>query len=63
MQRTTHAPTITHPDQALLFDRDERSVVRRQIKDRRGEQGRQDPLAQILLIGILANPAGQDASL
>jgi len=53
MQRTPLTITLNYPNQALLFELDELYAVLRQIKDRRGKQGRQYPLAEILLIGIL----------
>lgn len=62
MQITTLTTTLNHPNQALLFELDELYAVLRQIKDRRGKQGRQYPLAEILLIGILAKLAGQTSS-
>lgn len=62
MQITTLSTTLNHPGQALLFELDELYAVLRQIKDRRGKQGRQYPLAEILLIGILAKLAGQTSS-
>lgn len=62
MQITTLSTTLNLPNQALLFDLDELYAVLRQIKDRRGKQGRQYPLAEILLIGVLAKLAGQTSS-
>ena len=62
MQITTLSTTLTLPNQPLLFDLDELYAVLRQIKDGRGKQGRQYPLAEILLIGVLAKLAGQTSS-
>ncbi len=62
MQITTLSTALNLPDQALLFDLDELYAVLRRIKDRRGKQGRQYPLAEILLIGVLAKLAGQTSS-
>lgn len=62
MQITTLSTALNLPDQTLLFDLDELYAVLRRIKDRRGKQGRQYPLAEILLIGVLAKLAGQTSS-
>lgn len=62
MQITTLSTTLSLPNQPLLFDLDELYIVLRQVKDQRGKQGRQYPLAEILLIGVLAKLAGQTSS-
>lgn len=62
MPITTLSSVLHLPNQALLFDLDKLYAVLRQVKDRRGKQGRQYPLAEILLIGVLAKLAGQHSS-
>jgi predicted transposase YbfD/YdcC len=62
MQITTLATTLSLPDRPLLFDLDDLYAVLRRIKDRRGKQGKQYPLAEVLLIGVLAKLAGQTSS-
>jgi hypothetical protein len=62
MQITTLSTPLHLPNQALLFDLDELYAALRQVKDQRGKQGRQYPLAEILLIGVLAKLAGQTSS-
>lgn len=62
MQIRTLSTALNLPNQTLLFDLDELYGVLRGIKDRRGKQGRQYPLAEILLIGVLAKLTGQTSS-
>ena len=62
MSITTLSTALYLPNQALLFDLDELYAVLRQVKDQRGKQGKQYPLAEILLIGVLAKLAGQTSS-
>ena len=46
----------------MLFDLDRLYDALRQVKDRRKKRGLQYPLAEILLIGVLAKLAGQSSS-
>jgi predicted transposase YbfD/YdcC len=62
MPITTLSSTLNLPEQALLFDLDKLYAVLRQVKDERGKQGKQYPLAELLLIGVLAKLAGQHTS-
>jgi hypothetical protein len=62
MPITTLSTTLKLPNQALLFDLDRLYDALRQVKDRRKRRGRQYPLAEILLIGVLAKLAGQTSS-
>lgn len=62
MPITTLTTALNLPKQALLFDLDDLYAVLRQVKDQRGKQGKQYPLAEILLIGVLAKLAGQTSS-
>src|SRR5260370_24890392 len=62
MSITTLSTILPLPNQALLFDLDALYEVLRQVKDRRKRRGRQYPLAEILLIGVLAKLAGQSSS-
>lgn len=59
MQITTLATTLELPNETLLFDLDTLYDALRQVKDRRKRRGLQYPLAEILLIGVLAKLAGQ----
>lgn len=58
---TTVSTTLKRPNQALLFDLDRWYKALRQVKDRRKRRGLQYPLAEILLIGVLAKLAGQSS--
>jgi hypothetical protein len=62
MPITTLSTTLKLPNQALLFDLDRLYDTLRQVKDRRKRRGLQYPLAEILLIGVLAKLAGQTSS-
>lgn len=62
MPITTLSTTLKLPAQTLLFDLDELSSALRRIKDRRKKRGVRYPLAEILLIGVLAKLAGQTSS-
>ncbi len=62
MSITTLSTILPLPNQALLFDLDALYEVLRQVKDRRKRRGRRYPLAEILLIGVLAKLAGQSSS-
>ena len=62
MQITTLSTTLKLPTQALLFDLDELYNALRRVKDRRKKRGIRYPLAEILLIGVLAKLAGQSSS-
>jgi predicted transposase YbfD/YdcC len=62
MPITTLSTALTLPNQPLLFDLDELYAVLRQVKDKRGKEGKQYPLSEILLIGVLAKLAGQTSS-
>src|SRR5258708_29288119 len=62
MQITTLSTTLQLPNEALVFDLDALYDVLRRINDRRKRRGLQYPLAEILLIGVLAKLAGQSSS-
>src|SRR5260370_39102105 len=46
----------------MLFELDGMYGVLGEVKDQRGKQGKQYPVAEILLIGVLAKLAGQQSS-
>lgn len=58
----TLATSLKLPNQKLLFDLDELYSALRRVKDRRKKRGVRYPLAEILLIGVLAKLAGQTSS-
>lgn len=62
MYITTMSTTLKLPTQTLLFDLDELYSALRRVKDRRKKRGVRYPLAEILLIGVLAKLAGQTSS-
>ena len=62
MRTTTLCTRLALPNQALLFDLDALYRSLQQVKDRRKRRGVRYPLAEILMIGILAKLAGQTSS-
>lgn len=62
MINTTISQRLCLPNQALLFDLDALYVQLHRVKDRRHRRGIRYPLAEVLLIGILAKLAGQTSS-
>ncbi len=62
MQQTTLSPTISLPNEALLFDLDDLYACFQMVSDQRRRQGLRYPLASLLLIGVLGKLAGQDSS-
>ena len=54
MKDTTMAERLCLPNRALLFDLDTLYVQLQRVKDRRHRRGVRYPLADILMIGILA---------
>lgn len=62
MNATTLARLLILPAQALLFDLDTLYARLQRIKDQRKRRGVRYPLADLLLIGLLAKLAGQTSS-
>jgi predicted transposase YbfD/YdcC len=62
MNTTTRLSRLALPDESLLFDLEELYSQLQQVKDRRKRRGVRYPLAEILMIGILAKLAGQTSS-
>jgi predicted transposase YbfD/YdcC len=62
MNTTTFSSRLKLPNQALLFDLDALYSSLQRVKDRRKRRGVRYPLAEILMIGILAKLAGQTSS-
>lgn len=62
MKDTTISERLCLPNRALLFDLDALYVQLQRVKDHRHQRGVRYPLAEILLIGILAKLAGQSSS-
>lgn len=62
MSTTTIFTRLALPNQALLFDLDTLYGQLQRVTDRRKRRGVRYPLAEILMIGILAKLAGQTSS-
>jgi predicted transposase YbfD/YdcC len=62
MKDTTLSASLHLPNEALLFDLDELYACLQTIPDHRHRRGVRYPLASLLMIGVLAKLAGQDAS-
>lgn len=62
MSITTLSTTVNLPNEALLFDLDALYASLRQVKDQRHARGVRYPLAESLLIAVLAKLAGQTSS-
>jgi predicted transposase YbfD/YdcC len=62
MNKRTISSQLALPDQALLFDLEALYTKLQRVKDRRKRRGVRYPLADILLIGILAKLAGLTSS-
>lgn len=62
MPITTPSSLLNLPNEPLLFDLDTLYERLRQVKDQRHRRGVRYPLAEILLIGVLAKLAGQTSS-
>lgn len=62
MPITTLSSTLNLPNKPLLFDLDTLYNSLRQVRDQRARRGVRYPLAEILLIGVLAKLAGQSSS-
>lgn len=62
MNITTISSQLTLPNQALLFDLDAFYRQLQQVKDHRHRRGVRYPLAELLMIGLLAKLAGQTSS-
>ena len=62
MQVTTISGRLPLHKQGLLFDLEALYQYLQTMPDQRSRQGLRDPLASILLIGVLAKLAGQDSS-
>lgn len=62
MNPTTLAEQLVLPAQALLFDLDTWYARLQKVKDQRKRRGVRYPLADVLLISILAKLAGQTSS-
>ena len=62
MSITTLSITLNLPNKALLFDLDALYEQLRQVKDQRHARGVRYPLAESLLIAVLAKLAGQTSS-
>jgi predicted transposase YbfD/YdcC len=62
MSITTLSITLNLPNKALLFDLDALYEQLRQVKDQRHARGVRYPLAELLLIAVLAKLAGQTSS-
>ncbi len=62
MKVTTISANLPLPNEALLFDLEVLYHCLQTVPDQRSRQGLRYPLANILLIGVLAKLAGQDSS-
>jgi predicted transposase YbfD/YdcC len=62
MKDRTISTSLHLPQEALLFDLDELFACLQTIPDHRHRRGVRYPLANLLLIGVLAKLAGQDSS-
>ena len=62
MNETTLFKQLSVPQQALAFDLEALYTCLQTIPDQRDPRGRQYPLAMLLMVGILAQLAGQDSS-
>jgi predicted transposase YbfD/YdcC len=62
MKDRTISTSLHLPQEALLFDLDELFACLQTIPDHRHRRGVRYPLANLLLVGVLAKLAGQDSS-
>lgn len=62
MNTTTSLSQLALPNESLLFDLEELYRQLQHVKDQRKRRGVRYPLAEILMIGILAKLAGQTSS-
>src|SRR6266496_1350312 len=62
MNTTTLSSRLLLPKQAFLFDLEALYRQLQRVKDRRKRRGVRYPLAELLMIGILAKLAGQSSS-
>ncbi len=62
MSVTTLAGWLCLPNQALLFDVDAFYQQLQRVSDRRHRRGVRYPLADVLMLGVLAKLAGQISS-
>ena len=62
MNTTTLSSRLLLPKQAFLFDLEALYRQLQRVKDRRKRRGVRYPLAELLMIGILAKLAGQTSS-